>query len=419
MTAGKSIASLAILCLAMVSPALAGGAWVYETGAPEHGTAFAGSAARAGDASTVWFNPAGMTLLDRTQYMVGVIPIFSSNKFSPGSLTSVTGGDGGDAGGFAPGASFYFAHDTTENFKWGLGFGALVGGALDFDDDWVGRYYVTELEMTVLALTPNVAYRFNDHFSIGGGAIIAFGELIQEASVNNFLDSLPDGHLKVEDSDIALGFDFGMMFEVNDRTRFGLMYTSETELDFDDVMETQNVGPALGIILNSQIDMDISIPQAVTLSYHQEVNEDFFIMASAGWQNWEEFGLINITVNNAMGPITTTADINFENTLHGSFGVRYKVGSSSWLSHGVAYDTSPTTVADRNPIFAFDRQVRLTTGYGRTLDSGNSWGVALSYVDLGNNVLDHGDPASLSGRLQGEFGTNEAYFLGFNWNWVR
>ena len=124
---GKIVVSLIISCFLFVSPAQAGAAWVYENGAPEHGTANAGSAARASDAATAWYNPAGMTRLDSTQFMVGVVPIFSSAKFDPGPLTSVSGGGGGDAGGFLPAASFNFVHDTTENFKWGIGFGALVG----------------------------------------------------------------------------------------------------------------------------------------------------------------------------------------------------------------------------------------------------------------------------------------------------
>jgi len=61
-----------------------------------------------------------------------------------------------------------------------------------------------------------------------------------------------------------------------------------------------------------------------------------------------------------------------------------RYGESFFMNFGVRY--MATTVADRNPIFAFDRQVRLTTGYERTRESGNSWGLALSYVDLGNNV---------------------------------
>ena len=234
-----------------------------------------------------------------------------------------------------------------------------------------------------------------------------------------FLPALPDGHLKVEDDDTSFGFDFGLLFEANDTTRFGLMYTSEVELDLEDVLETEGVGPALGVILGSQIDMNITIPQSVTLSYYQDITDDFAIMVDFGWQNWEEFGLIDVSINNPMGTITTTADINFDDTLHGAFGVGYSVGRSGRLSHGVAYDTSPTTVADRVPVFAFDRQVRLTTGYQRALDSGNSWGVALSYVDFGNNALDEGDATQLRGRLQGDFGTFDGFFLGFNYSWVR
>jgi long-chain fatty acid transport protein len=55
--------------LALSSPAAAAGFWVYEMGTPDLGTASAGRAALAKDASTVFGNPAGMTSLDRTQLL--------------------------------------------------------------------------------------------------------------------------------------------------------------------------------------------------------------------------------------------------------------------------------------------------------------------------------------------------------------
>jgi long-chain fatty acid transport protein len=49
--------------------AKAAGLLLYETGAPDLGTASAGRAAMAADASTAAANPAGMTLLDRSQLL--------------------------------------------------------------------------------------------------------------------------------------------------------------------------------------------------------------------------------------------------------------------------------------------------------------------------------------------------------------
>src|ERR1700758_4947229 len=60
---------VSVLAMALRGVALGAALELYETGAPDLGTASAGRAAMAADASTAAANPAGMTLLDRTQLL--------------------------------------------------------------------------------------------------------------------------------------------------------------------------------------------------------------------------------------------------------------------------------------------------------------------------------------------------------------
>ena len=61
---------------------------LYETGAPDLGTASAGRAAMASDASTAASNPAGMTLLDRTQLLGAAGALLPSTNFDVASQTN-------------------------------------------------------------------------------------------------------------------------------------------------------------------------------------------------------------------------------------------------------------------------------------------------------------------------------------------
>ena len=62
----KRILPLIILLSSMMlcAPAWSAGLWLYEGGTPDVGTATAGRAALANDASTAAANPAGMTRLE-------------------------------------------------------------------------------------------------------------------------------------------------------------------------------------------------------------------------------------------------------------------------------------------------------------------------------------------------------------------
>ena len=97
---------LATTLFSLSQPAGAAGFGLVEQGSTM-GNAFAGGAATAEDASTIYFNPAGMTYLPDSQLVVGVHAARPSANFSnDGSTRSATtgglatpGGDGGDGEG--------------------------------------------------------------------------------------------------------------------------------------------------------------------------------------------------------------------------------------------------------------------------------------------------------------------------------
>src|SRR5208282_6475705 len=98
----KSSAVLAAILLAIASQRAWGAALeLYETGAPDLGTASAGRTAMAADASTAAANPAGMTLLDRTQLMWASGALLPSVNFDIAPQTTTKGTSGGNAGVFS------------------------------------------------------------------------------------------------------------------------------------------------------------------------------------------------------------------------------------------------------------------------------------------------------------------------------
>ena len=174
--------------LAIVGFALAGGALLpqssmagsiglYEIATPDLGLASAGYAARADDASTLFKNPAGMSLLEGTQVQGGLQALYGSVSFTPDANTSTQLGtdDGGNALGWLPGGSLFVVAPLGE--KWRVGFGMLsyFGLAEDYNDNWVGRYYVQESALLGMSLTPSLSFQATDWLSIGAGLNAMYG----------------------------------------------------------------------------------------------------------------------------------------------------------------------------------------------------------------------------------------------------
>ena len=137
--------------------AWAGGLYISEFGTPSMGVASAGAQAVAGDASTSFHNPAGMTRLNGKQLIVTGGLLYSTVKFDPDSDTPIPGGDGGDAGGLAPLLGAFYVHSLTDDLKLGANIISITGAVLDYDDDWSGRYLNTEVTLLTLTFNPTLA----------------------------------------------------------------------------------------------------------------------------------------------------------------------------------------------------------------------------------------------------------------------
>jgi long-chain fatty acid transport protein len=105
--------------------AQAAGFALIEQNASGLGNAYAGAAAVAEDASTIFFNPAGMTYIKGSQG-VGAIHFIKPNaEFNnQGSVNAVgqpLGDEGPNAGNLALVPNAYYKTDLNENIKIGLG----------------------------------------------------------------------------------------------------------------------------------------------------------------------------------------------------------------------------------------------------------------------------------------------------------
>ncbi|MCP4200756.1 MAG: transporter, partial [bacterium] len=176
LTAPATLAFLAPLA-PLPWPAAASAALFQAAGvcASGLGNAFAGTAAVAKDACTVWYNPAGMTRLDEEELVLGFHLSSPAVEFEDtGSrvffAAPLEGGSGGDAGGIEALASFYYARPLDDRLAFGLGLNRPFALDTEYRAGWVGRYHALRSEIGSVNLTATVGYRFSDHLSVGFGA---------------------------------------------------------------------------------------------------------------------------------------------------------------------------------------------------------------------------------------------------------
>ncbi len=419
----KNLTQLRLFALIIIftgGPALAGGIWLYDLGAPSSGRSGAGSVASAEDAVTAFANPAGMTLLEHSGLVVGVTALYVNADFDPGPGTTETGGGGSNAGGFTPAGGVYYVYRHSERTQWGLALNSWFGLGLDYDEDWAGRYFAQEADIYTLALTGTVSRRLSDRVSIGGGLSVVQGELTVKSAVNNAADGLEDGQISIDGDDTGLGFNLGLMFEVSAATRIGLTYRSEVEIELGDVLSGSGIGPTLlgelqqiGLEPGATIDLDVTIPQGLLLGVYHRVSDRLEVMADVGWQDWSEFGVIGISVNQE-NPTSLITPTRYDDTWRAALGMEWALEPGKWkLSSGISYDSSPASSDIRTPEFPLDRQIRLSLGLHRHTGRRFDWSLGYTYVDSGTGRM-NASLGGLTGTIEGSFSPYNVHSLAFS-----
>ena len=409
-----------LLVSLIASSSQAGGLYLYELGTPDVGTAAAGWAARAQDAATVFTNPAGMTRLEKSELLVGVQPLYLNAEFSPDSNTTTSGSDG-DASSWLPAGGLYYVHNLMPKLKIGVSAVGYFGLGLEYENDWVGRYYVQEIKLQALGVQPAVAYRVTDWLSLGAGIVALYGVLEEKVAVNNIGPNQPDGKLKLEDSDWTYQVNLGVLVEPRKGTRFGLTYLSEGDLEFKDKPNFSNLGPGLEAtlrangLLDAEIKVDFTMPQALMFSAYHELNDRWAIMGNLGWQEWSEFGKVGVAVTSEDSS-SLTIDRDYKDTWHVAVGAQYRVADPWLLTAGVAYDSSMVDDEDRTPDLPMGEAWRF--GLGARYDWSEKLAFGMGYTFLWSGDLDMDvNRGPLAGRVSGAYENTSMSFINFYLNW--
>ncbi|MFP4243752.1 MAG: OmpP1/FadL family transporter, partial [Ectothiorhodospira sp.] len=230
-------------------PVRAAGFYIQEQSVSGLGRAFAGEAAVARDASTVFFNPAGMTHLSGPELQLASHLLMpkaevendGSTVTTPGTggaPAPVTGGSGGNPYDPTPVPNLFYARPLNADTWIGFGVTAPFGLVNDYDEDFFARYDSTETDLKVLNLQPSLAYRVSERLSIGGGLDIqrakaTLKSAIPDPTVHGGPTVATDGEQRLDADSWDFGFNLGLTWQATPATRLGAHYRQGIEHELD------------------------------------------------------------------------------------------------------------------------------------------------------------------------------------------
>lgn len=312
----------------------AAGFALVEQSASGLGNAYAGQAASAQDASTIFFNPAGMTLLPDRQLVLAGHLIKPQAKFSGTVSPAIGGGNGGDAGDLAFVPNAYFAFRLTPDVHLGIGINAPFGLKTEYDSTWKGRTEAIKSELKTVNLNPSIAWKASESLSLGAGLSIQYAE----ATLTNFAGA--PGTANVHGDDYGWGFNLGVLWQPGEATRIGLAYRSEV----DHTLKGDATFSAMAAA-NGGVTADLTLPDSASLSLFHKLNTQWDLLADVTWTGWSDFKELRIVRNNGSTLGLTTE--NWDDTYRYSLGANYHLNDRITLRGGVAYDQTPVSDAYR------------------------------------------------------------------------
>jgi long-chain fatty acid transport protein len=217
--------------------------------------------------------------------------------------------------------------------------------------------------------------------------------LRQSTAINNALDGLRDGQLRIKSNAWGVGGVVGILVEPTPRTRIGLQYTTPMSMRFDDVVEEVAgagrsiqflrlvIGAIVDVPVGSQVDLKLTMPQQVMVSAYHEFTDRFALMGNVGWQNWRAFGQPEVTIH---GGGAATRELNLEqgydDTWHVAIGAHYRLTPEWLLTGGFAYDSSAVSDCRRTVAFPVDQQFRYALGVQYVLSKSLTLGAAYTLI---------------------------------------
>lgn len=401
---------------------------LLEQNASGLGNAYAGSAAVADNASTIYFNPAGMTYLPGINISGGVTAIKPNFKFGSNDGSTGPGGlpigtsNGGNAGkwGFLPNA--YASWQLNPDWYVGLGIGAPFGLTTHYDDDWLGRYHSTKFAIESININPSVAYKVNDQLSLGVGVnwmrlsadyrravpAMALAEMgAVPSAVAGQLVGQPDLRARVKMHDSAWGWNVGLIYELTPATRIGLSYRSQVKIKahgHTDLTGGVQINPGTGpmpinVARSANANATVKLPDTAIFSVTHQLDDQWQLLADVSWTGWSSIKSLDITNDTLPGD---SLALRFRDAWRVALGANYRYNQQWTFRGGVAWDQTPIRNAEYRPTSLPDNdRYWVSLGAQYRFSPNATVDVGYSHLFLNKARINYGDPDK--GTIRGKY----------------
>lgn len=334
----------------------------------------AGDAAVVEDVGTNWYNSAGLVRLPRQIAVAGTY-VTQRTNFKGQSI----------APSFLPDNTFFGSGSVTShpsvvlpayhvgfplNRCWALGFSFVPSWGLmeNYGDTSFVRYNLVKIYTRTIDLAPSISWRINRWFSVGGGPDFDYWTVQQKRNVNTAGITLSDSRQRISAQSWAYGAHFGLLFQYDDCTRFGINYRSRITHNLKGYSEFE-VGDDLLKFETHRFHVTLPHPATTAFSFYRDMTPRWSLMGTLTYDQWGS--LMNLhgknfilppSVLNPTGLVNITIPQNYHNTIDLGLGIHIRANCNWLLRASVKWLQSPVPTKTRDINFPDGRKLGINLG---------------------------------------------------------
>ncbi|MCF5909470.1 outer membrane protein transport protein [Aeromonas veronii] len=378
------------------------------------GRAYAGEAAIADNASVLARNPAAMTTFDKMAVSVSGTYIkpdvdvdgavyAGANKMAPASESGIA------PAAFVPAS--YFIQPLNDQWAWGIGIFSNYGLSTEYSKTFPAGAGAGDTELMTFNINPNIAYRVNEHFSVGAGinAVYGVAELNRYAGLLGPLNPPSQGGPLPTDTRLAhlkgdtwgFGWNVGTLYEVNENHRFALTYRSQVDMSFDGDFQGLTSG-------NRTVDgnLKLDLPAQAEFAGYHRLSPQFAVHYSVNWTDWSAFQELKATSSQCAGGVCLQKDEKFKDSTRYSIGGTWYINPAWEARMGFAYDNTPIEADYRSLSIPDSDRIWYSAGATYHINTDMSVDFGMAYldgkeVDVNEGLRSHSDSLRWKGTSHG------------------
>ncbi|ACL60853.1 OmpP1/FadL family transporter [Methylobacterium nodulans] len=335
---GALLAGIALgMTVGTIGGAMAGAFGLREQSAEAQGLAFAGAAAGSGGLSSMFWNPAVVTMKPgwNSDFNATVVVPHAEFTTLPGTFAPLrTLGESGDIGQAAVMPATATNYQLGDRLFIGLSGAAPFGLVTKPNQVWAGQTYSRSSRILSLNFNPVIGYRVTDWLSVAAGPTIEFFKLkLRQAT--GITPTAPSVLLKGEDW--GVGFTAGVLIQPNAATTIGVGYRSSIHHELDGLLS----------VVPGRVRANLNTPEKVSVGLTQAITPDFRLNFGFEWDNWSRLGTPAI-VSTALNLPVAALPLNYKDGFYYSVGGEYDVNPQWTVRAGFAYEISPIDNSNRS-----------------------------------------------------------------------